>query len=139
MAHHALLVNDDDGPFTAGAVGLPNGLIDIGQQRNRKTVLLDEASWEPGSCAGIPTTVASSAAKSSARSRYVQNCLLHTGVLSPGWNNNNTRPPHVFGGVGALRPRDAPDAIGRPSALYSRRPGRANSSAISLAGNWCAK
>src|ERR1019366_362383 len=43
VAHHALLVDDDDGTLAACAVRLPDGLIDVSQQRNREAVLEDEA------------------------------------------------------------------------------------------------
>ena len=41
-------------------------------------------SCDSRSCEEMPTTVAFSAANSSARSRYEQNCFVQTIVLSPG-------------------------------------------------------
>ena len=56
----------------------------VGEQRDVELVLALKPSCESTLCDEMPTTVASSAPNASALSRYEQNCLVQTAVLSPG-------------------------------------------------------
>ena len=68
-----------------GAVLLGHLAALVGEQRHVEAVLRRvKPSCESTLCDEMPTTVASSAPNASALSRYEQNCLVQTAVLSPG-------------------------------------------------------